>query len=111
MSSPLTPAEYSKHATCFSTYDVGSGSTPNCYGLEYVNDTEASVVDFVESLVQAQIQYPTYLWLAAAGIVPSNTTTYSLASVSAVLTKASGAEPYVRLMSRLRGGHGSQNES
>lgn len=89
-------AEFSKHATCFTTYDTGANGSPDCYGLEYANSTEASIIDFIESVVQAQLQYPTYKWLSAAGIVPSNTTTYTLQNISSVLTKASGAIPYVR---------------
>lgn len=47
--------------------------------------------------MRAEIQYPTYQWLANASIVPSNTTGYSLAQIEGTLTKASGAVPYVRL--------------
>jgi ribonuclease T2 len=93
----LIKAHLARSQTCFSTYDVGNNNTNNCYGLEYANDTEASIIDFTESVVRAQIQYPTYTWLSNAGITPSNSTGYNLTSIQSVLTKASGAVPYVRI--------------
>ena len=74
---------------------MGNSGSPNCYGLSYVNDTEASIIDFLESVIRAQIQYPTYTWLEQAGITPSNTTTYMLGDIQDALAKASGAVPYV----------------
>jgi ribonuclease T2 len=47
--------------------------------------------------VRAEIQYPTYQWLANASIVPSNSTGYKLAQIQDALTNASGAIPYVRV--------------
>ena len=41
------------------------------------------------------LQYPTYTWLEAANIVPSNTTTYALKDIQKALESASGALPYV----------------
>ncbi|OCF71019.1 hypothetical protein I204_08255 [Kwoniella mangroviensis CBS 8886] len=87
--------EFSKHATCFTTYDVGFNGSPDCYGTLYENSTEASIIDFLESVVKAQIQYPTYQWLEEAGIVPSNETSYKINDIQDVLTNASGAEPYL----------------
>lgn len=51
----------------------------------------------MESTVRANIQYPTFKWLAAANIAPSNTTNYALAAIEKALTNASGALPYVRI--------------
>ncbi len=48
--------------------------------------------------LQAQKKVPTYDWLAAAGILPSNTTTYPLSQIQDALTKAYGAVPYVRVI-------------
>lgn len=79
--------EFSKHATCFSTFDVP------CYGPRYVEHEE--VVDFFETAAAFYRGLPTYDWLAAAGIVPSNATTYSLADVQAALAAAFGAVPYL----------------
>ncbi|WWC68247.1 uncharacterized protein I206_102170 [Kwoniella pini CBS 10737] len=87
--------EFSKHATCFSTYDVGFEGVPNCYGSIYQNSTEASIIDFLESVIKAQIQYPTYEWLSDEGIKPSNQTGYNINKIQDILTKASGAQPYL----------------
>lgn len=79
--------EFSKHATCYSTFD------PACYGPQYVEHEE--VVDFFATAIAYYRAVPTYSWLAAAGIVPSNTTTYSLSDIQATLTDAFGAVPYL----------------
>lgn len=78
--------------------DVGNDDTPNCYGPEYVNATERSIVDYFETTVLHDLQYPTYKWLEEAGIVPSNTTGVQLQEMLDVLTNKSGAEPYVRTL-------------
>ena len=83
--------------TCFSTYDVGYNNTPDCYGPSYVNTSEASLVDYIENVVKADLLYPTYDWLNNAGIKPSNATGYNLTQLEGVLTNASGAVPYVSL--------------
>lgn len=79
--------EFSKHATCYSSFDVP------CYGPAYVEHEE--VVDFFETAITYFRGLPTHDWLAAAGIVPSNETTYSLVDVQAALTDAFGAVPYL----------------
>lgn len=79
--------EFSKHATCYSTFDLP------CYGPQYV--LHEDVVDFFETAIAWYRTVPTYEWLAAAGIVPSNTTTYSLVDIQTVLTEAFGAVPYL----------------
>ncbi|WRT64480.1 uncharacterized protein IL334_001412 [Kwoniella shivajii] len=87
--------EFSKHATCFSTYDVGYENTPNCYGSIYENSTESSIIDFLNSVIKNQIQYPTFDWLSEKGILPSNITGYQLNEIQNALTVSSGAEPYL----------------
>ncbi|ORY89106.1 ribonuclease T2-like protein [Leucosporidium creatinivorum] len=67
--------EWSKHGTCISTLD------PDCYS-NYQPQEE--VVDFFEKTVELFKQLPTYDWLSAAGIVPSNSKTYTLAQLQAV---------------------------
>lgn len=79
--------EFSKHATCYSTFDVP------CYGPRYVEHED--VADFFETAVAYYRGLPTWAWLAAAGITPSNATAYSLADVRAVLAAAFGAVPYI----------------
>jgi ribonuclease T2 len=48
--------EFSKHATCTSTFDVA------CYGPDYKKHQD--VVDFFQATVRAFQQYPTYEFLA-----------------------------------------------
>ncbi|KZV89402.1 ribonuclease T2 [Exidia glandulosa HHB12029] len=78
--------EFSKHATCFTTFDT------KCYP-KYKQHEE--VVNFFDTVIQAYKQYPTYKFLAAKGIVPSNTTTYTLSAVLGALEAATGATPHV----------------
>lgn len=87
--------EFSKHATCFSSFDTGFNGTNNCYGVTYQEGED--LVDFYETAALHYLKYPTFDWLSAASIVPSNTTTYKLSQIQDALTKASGALPYVRL--------------
>lgn len=79
--------------------DVGNDDTPNCYGPEYENVTERSIVDYFETTVLHDLQYPTYKWLAEAGITPSNSSGVELQEMLDVLTDKSGAIPYVRIIS------------
>lgn len=79
--------EFSKHATCYSTFDLP------CYGPQYVEHED--VIDFFQTAVLYYERLPTYTWLANAGIVPSNTTKYSLADIQSALTTAYGALPYI----------------
>jgi len=79
--------EFSKHATCYSTFDLP------CYGPEYV--LHEDVVDFFQTAILYYQRLPTYGWLAAAGIFPSNTTTYTLSDMQAALTSGFGAVPYI----------------
>lgn len=78
---------------------MGNNGTSDCYGPSYANATEQSVVEYYEATVAAEIQYPTYQWLANATIVPSNSTAYNLSVIEKALTKASGAVPYVSVNS------------
>ncbi|KAF3766780.1 ribonuclease T2 [Cryphonectria parasitica EP155] len=79
--------EFSKHATCYSAFDVP------CYGPQYVEHQD--VVDFFETAIAWYRTVPTYKWLADAGIVPSNSTTYTLGDIQSVLTEAFGEIPYL----------------
>ena len=79
--------EFSKHATCYSTFDVP------CYGPKYEQHEE--VIDFFETAITYFRQLPTYDWLADAGIVPSNTTSYSLHDIQNALRIRFGATPYL----------------
>jgi ribonuclease T2 len=79
--------------------DVGNDDSPNCYGPEYQNVTESSIIDYIETVVLHDLQYPTYKWLSDAGIVPSNTTGVKLDEMLEVLTNRSGSIPFVRSLS------------
>ncbi|KAF9056595.1 ribonuclease T2 [Panaeolus papilionaceus] len=78
--------EFSKHATCTSTFDVA------CYGPGYKQHQE--VVDFFEAVIRAFNRYPTFEMLAAAGIVPSNQTTYTLPQLQAAIKSQTGSVPF-----------------
>lgn len=77
--------EFSKHATCTSTFDT------NCYH-NYVNGTE--VIDFFETSLAYYKTRSTYDILAKGGVVPSNTTTYTLGQLQAAARNATGQTAY-----------------
>ncbi|KAI0165982.1 ribonuclease T2 [Xylariaceae sp. FL1272] len=79
--------EYSKHATCYSTFDT------ECYGPQYVEHSE--IVDFFETVVSYYQNLPTWRWLSAKGIRPSNTTSYSLSDIQGALTDGFGKLPWL----------------
>lgn len=79
--------EFSKHATCFSTFDV------ECYGPLYRKNED--LVDFLETVVSYFETLPTWRWLACKGIHPSNSTAYSLADIQGALAQKYGVLPYV----------------
>ncbi|KAI6031407.1 ribonuclease T2 [Pisolithus microcarpus] len=83
----LLKYSFSKHATCTSTFDVA------CYEPDYKEHQD--VVNFYETVVKVFQLYPTYNMLAAAGIVPSNGTTYTLAQITNALYSQTGAIPYL----------------
>jgi ribonuclease T2 len=78
--------EFSKHATCYSTFDLP------CYGPSYVEHQE--VAEFYETAIKYYQRLPTWKWLDAAGIRPSNSTGYSISDIQAALTTGYGALPY-----------------
>ncbi|KAJ1554706.1 hypothetical protein HK405_004282, partial [Cladochytrium tenue] len=53
------------------------------------------VVDFFSAALTFYRRLPTYKWLTDAGIVPSNSTTYTLSDLQAALTAQHGALPYI----------------
>jgi len=64
-----------------------------CYGPNYTEHED--VIDFFETAIKYYQRYPTWSWLAEAGITPSNTTQVTLSDIQGTLTKASGAVPYI----------------
>lgn len=83
----LWAREFSQHGTCTSTFDVA------CYEPGYREHQE--VVNFFETVVKVFQMYPTYDMLAAAGISPSNTTTYTRAQITNALYSQTGADPWL----------------
>ncbi|KAL1986894.1 hypothetical protein VTN96DRAFT_5311 [Rasamsonia emersonii] len=79
--------EFSKHATCYSTFDLP------CYGPNA--PPHIDVLDFFTTAINYFRRHPTYQWLAAADITPSNKTSYTLAHIQTALRRASGATPYL----------------
>ncbi|KAI1304481.1 ribonuclease t2 [Xylaria venustula] len=73
--------EFGKHGTCMSTLN------PECYPNYQATD---EVGDYFTRAVTLFQTLPSYDWLAAAGIVPSTTQTYTLAAIQAALTAHHG---------------------
>lgn len=53
------------------------------------------VLQFFETAITYYRRFPTWGFLAGAGIRPSNTTTYSLVDFQTTLKSASGGLPYI----------------
>ncbi|KAK5116182.1 hypothetical protein LTR62_008508 [Meristemomyces frigidus] len=79
--------EFSKHATCYSTFDLP------CYGPERVEHED--VFDFFQTVILYYRRLPTWGWLGAHNIYPSNTTTYTLSDMEAALRAEYGSTPYL----------------
>ncbi|KAK3190432.1 hypothetical protein K4F52_003453 [Lecanicillium sp. MT-2017a] len=79
--------EYSKHATCFSTFQT------ECYGPKA--SKYADLFEFFETTIAYFKTLPTWTWLASADIRPSNTTSYTLSDIQAALTDGFGHIPFV----------------
>ncbi|KAH8807834.1 ribonuclease Trv [Xylogone sp. PMI_703] len=73
--------EWGKHGTCMSTLE------PSCYN-DYQPQEE--VVDFFERTISLFTQLDSYTFLKNAGIVPSNTVTYTFDQIQSALTAAHG---------------------
>ncbi|KAJ5676530.1 uncharacterized protein N7477_002163 [Penicillium maclennaniae] len=79
--------EWSKHGTCINTID------PTCY-TNY--SAQEEVGDFFEKVVDLFKSLDTYQALAAAGITPSSSKTYTLSAIEAALSKLhGGSQAYV----------------
>ncbi|KAI0014387.1 ribonuclease T2 family protein [Xylariaceae sp. FL0662B] len=81
--------EFSKHATCFSTF------ARSCYRAQ--SQPHEDMLDFFTTTIRYHAALPTWRWLAAADILPSNASEggYSLSAVQGALRAAYGAVPYV----------------
>ncbi|POY72051.1 hypothetical protein BMF94_4921 [Rhodotorula taiwanensis] len=76
--------EWNKHGTCISTLNT------TCYGRAYKQYEE--VVDYYERTIELFKSLPTYDWLAAEGIVPSASQTYTLEQLQTAARKHFGYE-------------------
>ncbi|KAH0590994.1 hypothetical protein H2248_001106 [Termitomyces sp. 'cryptogamus'] len=79
--------EFSKHATCTSTFDV------KCYGPDYKEHEE--VINFFDAAIRAFHRYPSFDILAASGIVPSNKTSYTLQQITTAINTQIGVTPFI----------------
>ncbi|KAI6785149.1 Ribonuclease Trv-like protein [Emericellopsis cladophorae] len=79
--------EYSKHATCFSTFQT------ECYGpnMHVLDD----LWDYFETTIAYFRTLPSWGWLATHGIIPSNSTPYTLGNIQEALTQGFGELPFV----------------
>ncbi|CAJ2505687.1 Uu.00g130810.m01.CDS01 [Anthostomella pinea] len=75
--------EWGKHGTCVSTL------APACFTSYQPTEEVPYFFNLTVSLFKS---LPTYEWLAAAGITPSSTKTYTLAAIQAALSKNHGGE-------------------
>ncbi|KAJ5970218.1 uncharacterized protein N7479_000136 [Penicillium vulpinum] len=78
--------EWNKHGTCINTIE------PSCYS-GYTAQEE--VGDYLQKTVDLFKNLDTYKALAAAGITPSTSKTYTLAAIQKALTTLHGAVPYL----------------
>ncbi|KAM5536034.1 hypothetical protein V8D89_010292 [Ganoderma adspersum] len=83
--------EWSVHGTCYSTLE------PSC--LPSGSATGAEAVAFFQTVVKLFKTLPTYEWLAAAGITPSSSKTYTLSALTSALKAASGVTPALNCQS------------
>jgi ribonuclease T2 len=74
--------EWSTHGTCYSTLQ------PSCLPRDSPRGAEAVV--FFQRVVDLFKKLPTYDWLAAQGITPSESQTYTLSELTDALKAASG---------------------
>ncbi|CAE6404328.1 unnamed protein product [Rhizoctonia solani] len=80
--------EYNKHGTCISTLE------PQCFKKSSKNQFP-ELVTYMTKTVELFQDLPTYKWLKAKGIVPSTTTTYTLAQIQQAIVAKTGFIPTV----------------
>ncbi|TCD64320.1 ribonuclease T2-like [Steccherinum ochraceum] len=77
--------EWSTHGTCYSTLETSCLPSGSPKGAE--------AVAFFNTVVKLFKTLPTYDWLAKAGITPSTSQTFTLATLTSALKSASGVTP------------------
>jgi ribonuclease T2 len=78
--------EFNKHGTCVNTIH------PDCYGAEF--KPNQNIYDYLRIATELHKTLPTYTYLAAAGITPSASKTYTKAEIQAALDKGFGSSVY-----------------
>jgi ribonuclease T2 len=86
--SELWAHEFSKHATCFSTFEQ------RCFSKRELKRHE-DLLDYFDVSARFFERLPTYEWLAEKGITPRNSTGYSLGMIQAALGEKHGGVPFV----------------
>lgn len=79
--------EFSKHATCFSTFQK------ECFGPKAAEHDD--LFEFFETVISFYQRLPTYRWLKADRITPSNSTGYTLSDIQTALKTGFGELPFV----------------
>ena len=97
--------EYSKHATCYSTFQEECYVSSACERREKHERLTSEqgpqmrkyedLWDYFETTIAYYRTLPSWGWLSAASIHPSNTTAYSLSSIQGALTQGFGELPFV----------------
>jgi len=80
--------EFSKHATCFSTF---GGS---CFSKRDL-DRHVDLLEYYAVAVEYFERLPTWKWLAEKGVVPRNSTGYSLGDIQEALKERHGGLPWI----------------
>ncbi|GMG56383.1 unnamed protein product [Ambrosiozyma monospora] len=80
--------EFNKHGTCLSTIKE------QCYTSDYTDHQNA--VDYFKKAVELYETLPTYQWLSDAGIVPSNSDTYTSQQIQDALSQNFGEDVYIK---------------
>lgn len=97
--------EFSKHATCYSTFQkecfvrATLEHPPSTVVLTPEQGPKAEEHEDLFTYFETAISYfrtlPTWSWLTAASIQPSNTTAYTLSDIQDALTHGYGVIPYL----------------
>ncbi|GAV27303.1 hypothetical protein PMKS-000767 [Pichia membranifaciens] len=80
--------EFNKHGTCMTTI------RESCYSAD--SKPNQNIVDFYKKSVELFEELPTYEWLAANGIVPSNEQTYTKQQIEDTLTARFGQPVFIK---------------
>ncbi|GMG52847.1 unnamed protein product [Ambrosiozyma monospora] len=80
--------EYNKHGTCMSTIK------PSCYDESNYKEHQ-NMVDYIKKATELYDGLPTYKWLAAKGIVPSETNTYTKQQIMDAISANFGHTAYI----------------